>query len=56
MMTRKLTHLDDAGRVHMVDVGRKPETDRIAIASGEILMKRETFDLIREGQIKKVMC
>ncbi len=37
----------------MVDVGAKPDTERIAIARGEIRMKKETFDLIRAGQIKK---
>jgi cyclic pyranopterin phosphate synthase len=37
----------------MVDVGDKPITDRIAIAKGEVLMKRATFDLIRDGQLKK---
>ena len=37
----------------MVDVGAKPDTERTAIAKGEIQMKRETLDLIRDGQIKK---
>jgi len=37
----------------MVDVGHKPDTERIAVARGEIHMKKETFDLIRDGQIKK---
>ena len=37
----------------MVDVGAKPDTERIAIARGEVHMKKETFDLIRAGQIKK---
>lgn len=49
----KLTHLDQHGRAAMVDVGAKPDTERIAVASGEVLMKKETFDLIRAGQIKK---
>ena len=49
----KLTHLDDHGHAHMVDVGAKPDTERIAIARGEIHMKKETFDLIHAGQIKK---
>jgi cyclic pyranopterin monophosphate synthase len=49
----ELTHLDEQGRAHMVDVGSKPETDRIAVARGEVHMKKETFDLIRAGQIKK---
>ncbi len=52
-MPKKLTHLDEHGRAHMVDVGHKPETARIAIARGEVLMKRETLQLIRAGQIKK---
>ncbi len=49
----KLTHLDEHGRAHMVDVGGKPDTERIATARGEVHMKKETFELIRAGQIKK---
>jgi cyclic pyranopterin phosphate synthase len=49
----KLTHLDEHGRASMVDVGTKPDTERVAIARGEVHMKKETFDLIRAGQIKK---
>lgn len=49
----KLTHLDEHGRVSMVDVGHKPDTERIAVARGEVHMKKETFALIRDGQIKK---
>jgi cyclic pyranopterin phosphate synthase len=52
-MATKLTHLDDSGRVHMVDVGDKPETDRLAIARGEVLMEKETLSLIRAGVLKK---
>lgn len=52
-MTEKLTHLDEEGRARMVDVGDKPETERIAIARGEVHMKKETLDLIRAGHIKK---
>ena len=37
----------------MVDVGNKPVTERIAIAKGEIKMKKATFDLIRDGALKK---
>lgn len=37
----------------MVDVSKKPETERLAIAKGEVAMKRSTFELIREGNIKK---
>ena len=37
----------------MVDVGGKPDTERTATARGEVHMKKETFELIRAGQIKK---
>jgi cyclic pyranopterin phosphate synthase len=52
-MPNKLTHLDEQGRAKMVDVGHKPDTERIAVARGEVQMKKETLDLIRDGQIKK---
>lgn len=53
MSDPKLTHLDEHGRAHMVDVGAKPDTERVAIARGEVHMLKATFDLIRVGQIKK---
>ena len=53
MSEPKLTHLDDHGQARMVDVGAKPDTERIAIARGEVHMLKATFDLIRAGQIKK---
>ena len=49
----KLTHVDSTGRAHMVDVGDKLVTDRIAVAKGEVFMKRATFNLIRDGALKK---
>jgi cyclic pyranopterin phosphate synthase len=52
-MASKLTHLDSSGRASMVDVGDKPDTERHAIAKGEVVMKRSTLDLIRDGSIKK---
>jgi cyclic pyranopterin phosphate synthase len=52
-MTNKLTHLDETGRAHMVDVGNKPVTERLAIARGEVLMSEETLELIRAGAMKK---
>jgi cyclic pyranopterin monophosphate synthase len=52
-MTKKLTHLDETGRAHMVDVGNKPVTERLAIARGEVLMSEETLELIRAGAMKK---
>ena len=48
-----LTHLDSEGRARMVDVGHKPETERVAVAAGEVHMRAETLALIRAGQIKK---
>ena len=52
-MSNKLTHVDEQGRARMVDVGQKPDTERVAVARGEIHMKKETLALIRLGQIKK---
>jgi cyclic pyranopterin phosphate synthase len=49
----KLTHFDDQGRAHMVEVGQKAETAREAVASGRVLMQPETARLIAEGQIGK---
>jgi cyclic pyranopterin phosphate synthase len=48
-----LTHFDDAGQAHMVDVGGKPETARRARAAGSIFMQPETLALIRQGSAKK---
>ena len=53
MTSPKLSHLDETGRARMVDVSAKPDTERVAVARGEILMKRETLELIRAGAIKK---
>jgi cyclic pyranopterin monophosphate synthase len=52
-MENKLTHLDDQGNANMVDVGDKPESQRIAVAGGRVLMKPETLQLIKDGNIKK---
>ncbi len=49
----KLTHLDDQGNVSMVDVGDKPDSERVAIASGRVVMKPGTLRLIRDGNLKK---
>jgi cyclic pyranopterin phosphate synthase len=49
----KLTHFNSAGEAHMVDVGDKLETHRVATARGLILMRPETLSLIREGTSKK---
>ena len=49
----KLTHFDDSGQAHMVNVGNKPNTHRIAIASGRISMQAETLQMITAGSHKK---
>lgn len=49
----KLTHFDSSGQAHMVDVGDKPESKRVAIASGTINMLPTTLKLILEGNAKK---
>jgi len=49
----KLTHIDVAGEAHMVDVGDKAATMRVAVAEGAIRMRRETLDLIVSGNAKK---
>ena len=52
-MANKLTHLDDSGQANMVDVSHKPDTERVAVARGAVLMEKETLQLIVEGNIKK---
>ena len=53
MTDQKLTHFDAAGQAHMVDVGNKAETARIARAAGSIYMEPATLELIRSGSAKK---
>ncbi|WP_296070179.1 cyclic pyranopterin monophosphate synthase MoaC [uncultured Agrobacterium sp.] len=49
----RLTHVDASGEAHMVDVGDKAETVRVAVAEGFVKMKPETLALIRDGNAKK---
>ncbi|HEY5701642.1 MAG TPA: cyclic pyranopterin monophosphate synthase MoaC [Gammaproteobacteria bacterium] len=49
----RLSHFNQAGDAHMVDVGGKPETRRIAIAEGRIQMQPETLRLVIAGEHKK---
>ena len=49
----KLTHFDASGQAHMVNVGDKPSTHRIAIAAGKIVMQSETFKMVEAGTHKK---
>ncbi|MGD9368076.1 MAG: cyclic pyranopterin monophosphate synthase MoaC [Desulfobacteraceae bacterium] len=48
-----LTHIDDQGRVRMVDVTAKAPTDRTAKAQAVVTMTKETFDLIQDRKVKK---
>ena len=49
----ELTHLDEHGKARMVDVGGKPATARVAIASGRIRMSAEALAAIRTGGVPK---
>lgn len=49
----QFTHFNAAGQAHMVDVGEKAETRRVARATGSIRMLPETLRLIRQGDAKK---
>lgn len=49
----KLSHFDAAGQAHMVDVGNKDETERVARAGGRILMQAATLALIEAGDAQK---
>lgn len=49
----KFSHLDEKGQAHMVNVGSKGDTERIAIAGGEIRMSSQTLTLIKNGLVKK---
>ena len=49
----ELTHLDEQGRLRMVNVGAKPETERVATARGEVAMRPETLRLIIESGMPK---
>ncbi len=49
----ELTHFDEAGRAHMVDVGAKPDTPREAVAAGTVHVLPQTLALIRAGGVAK---
>ena len=48
-----MTHVDEEGRVRMVDVGGKADTERVAVARGEVTMRPETLRLIVEQGVPK---
>lgn len=49
----ELTHFNQRGEAHMVDVGDKAVTHRVAIATGRITMQAKTFDMVQRGDHKK---
>ena len=52
-MSNPLTHFNEEGRAHMVDVGDKNITERVAVATGVVHLQPKTLRLIKEGEIKK---
>jgi cyclic pyranopterin monophosphate synthase len=52
-VSKKLTHFNQQGEAHMVGVGEKPETARVAIASGRVVMQAETAQAVAAGRIGK---
>jgi len=48
-----LTHIDQHGQARMVDVSDKGATERIAVAEGRVVMRRETLDLVLDGNAAK---
>ena len=52
-MTDRFSHLNEKGEANMVDVGAKPDQERVAKASGKIFLQPKTLDLIKSNSIKK---
>ena len=52
-MSRKLTHFDRSGNAHMVDVGGKGETERVAVARASVTMQSATLKLIASKKAAK---
>uniref|UniRef100_A0A2K6L8Z6 Molybdenum cofactor biosynthesis protein 1 n=1 Tax=Rhinopithecus bieti TaxID=61621 RepID=A0A2K6L8Z6_RHIBE len=53
LTSEQLTHVDSEGRAAMVDVGRKPDTERVAVASAVVLLGPVAFKLVQQNQLKK---
>jgi cyclic pyranopterin phosphate synthase len=49
----QFSHFDEAGQVWMVDVGAKAETERIAVAEGQISMLPAAYEMVKAGTMKK---
>ena len=52
-MSTPLSHVDENGQAHMVDIGAKPDSERRAVAKGQVVMKPETLALIQTAGLKK---
>jgi len=52
-VTKTLTHLAAGGEARMVDVSEKPETERVAVAEGRVIMTPATLDVVLKGDAKK---
>lgn len=52
-MSDEFSHIDEKGKVKMVDVSKKDITERKAIAVGEVKMKPSTLEMIKNGEMKK---
>ena len=52
----KLSHLDEASRARMVDVGGKPETERTATAEGLVRMSREAYEQVARTPWRRATC
>ncbi len=52
-MEHKLSHFNESGNAHMVDISSKNDSTRIAIATGRIIMNRPAFDAVKNGTAKK---
>ena len=52
-LEQSLTHVDEAGKARMVDVGWKPETERVAVARGSVIMLPETLALVKANALEK---
>jgi cyclic pyranopterin phosphate synthase len=53
MKGRRLTHLGRRGEARMVDVSKKPPSERLAIAEGRVVMRKSTLETVRRGDAKK---
>lgn len=53
MSAKKLTHFNEDGQAHMVDVGTKDSSKRQAVVAGAIVMNQVAYDLLASGQSKK---